>query len=45
MEDAHAAVLKLDDTDASFFGVYDGHGGKNYIPLWTDNERLLNIIF
>lgn len=29
MEDAHAAVLKLDDTDASFFGVYDGHGGKS----------------
>ncbi|KAI9026571.1 phosphatase 2C-like domain-containing protein [Phycomyces nitens] len=27
MEDAHAAILKLEDSDASFFGVYDGHGG------------------
>eukprot|EP00249_Psilotum_nudum_P020894 c27886_g1_i5 orf=1148-2221(+) len=27
MEDAHAAILKLDD-NTSFFGVYDGHGGK-----------------
>ncbi|KAI8075133.1 phosphatase 2C-like domain-containing protein [Gongronella butleri] len=28
MEDAHATVLTLDDTEASFFGVYDGHGGS-----------------
>ncbi|XP_066163278.1 probable protein phosphatase 2C 16 isoform X1 [Oryza sativa Japonica Group] len=28
MEDAHAAILNLDDaTSTSFFGVYDGHGG------------------
>ncbi|XP_008795211.1 probable protein phosphatase 2C 11 [Phoenix dactylifera] len=27
MEDAHAALLDLDDC-TSFFGVYDGHGGK-----------------
>lgn len=27
MEDAHATVLGLDDNTA-FFGVYDGHGGK-----------------
>ncbi|XP_041993123.1 probable protein phosphatase 2C 21 [Salvia splendens] len=27
MEDAHAALLNLDDS-TSFFGVYDGHGGK-----------------
>ncbi|WOH09957.1 hypothetical protein DCAR_0729418 [Daucus carota subsp. sativus] len=27
MEDAHAALLDLDDSTA-FFGVYDGHGGK-----------------
>ncbi|KAL1935260.1 hypothetical protein VTP01DRAFT_4400 [Rhizomucor pusillus] len=27
MEDAHTTLLQLDDTDASFFGVYDGHGG------------------
>uniref|UniRef100_A0A0E0GIN3 protein-serine/threonine phosphatase n=1 Tax=Oryza nivara TaxID=4536 RepID=A0A0E0GIN3_ORYNI len=28
MEDAHAAILSLDDTTStSFFGVYDGHGG------------------
>ncbi|KAI9005506.1 phosphatase 2C-like domain-containing protein [Phycomyces nitens] len=29
MEDAHTTLLKLDDTNLSFFGVYDGHGGKN----------------
>lgn len=32
MEDAHATVLNLDDRTgdekASFFAVYDGHGGK-----------------
>lgn len=28
MEDAHCAELDLDGTTASFFGVYDGHGGK-----------------
>uniref|UniRef100_A0A7S0T394 protein-serine/threonine phosphatase n=1 Tax=Mantoniella antarctica TaxID=81844 RepID=A0A7S0T394_9CHLO len=27
MEDAHATVLGLDE-DTAFFGVYDGHGGK-----------------
>ncbi|KAI5056701.1 hypothetical protein GOP47_0028519 [Adiantum capillus-veneris] len=27
MEDAHAAILDLDE-NTSFFGVYDGHGGK-----------------
>lgn len=27
MEDAHAALTDLDDS-TSFFGVYDGHGGK-----------------
>ncbi|CAH9134386.1 unnamed protein product [Cuscuta epithymum] len=27
MEDAHAAILDL-DTSTSYFGVYDGHGGK-----------------
>lgn len=34
MEDAHTTLLQLDDTDASFFGVYDGHGGNAvHIPL------------
>lgn len=28
MEDAHTTLLKLGDTDFSFFGVFDGHGGK-----------------
>ncbi|KAK9878798.1 hypothetical protein WA026_003636 [Henosepilachna vigintioctopunctata] len=29
MEDSHTQILSLpDDADASFFGVYDGHGGK-----------------
>lgn len=33
MEDAHATILNLDektgDEKASFFAVYDGHGGEN----------------
>ncbi|CAO3695766.1 unnamed protein product [Rhizopus stolonifer] len=29
MEDAHCAQLDLDNTGASFFGVYDGHGGSS----------------
>jgi serine/threonine protein phosphatase PrpC len=33
MEDAHCAELKLFDTDACFFGVYDGHGGKLFIII------------
>ncbi|CEP12123.1 hypothetical protein [Parasitella parasitica] len=28
MEDAHCAELDVDGTAASFFGVYDGHGGS-----------------
>jgi serine/threonine protein phosphatase PrpC len=28
MEDAHTTLLKLGNTNFSFFGVYDGHGGK-----------------
>ncbi|KAI7903106.1 phosphatase 2C-like domain-containing protein [Cokeromyces recurvatus] len=28
MEDAHCAELNIDNTNASFFGVYDGHGGS-----------------
>ncbi|CAL5218962.1 g716 [Coccomyxa viridis] len=28
MEDAHSIVLDLDTTKAGFFGVFDGHGGK-----------------
>jgi serine/threonine protein phosphatase PrpC len=29
MEDAHTTMLSKDEsTEASFFGVYDGHGGK-----------------
>jgi protein phosphatase 2C family protein 2/3 len=28
MEDAHCAELDLEETEASFFGVYDGHGGS-----------------
>ncbi|CEG64486.1 Protein phosphatase 2C 2 [Rhizopus azygosporus] len=29
MEDAHTTLLKLGDTNCSFFGVYDGHGGSS----------------
>ncbi|CAO3695652.1 unnamed protein product [Rhizopus stolonifer] len=28
MEDAHTTLLKLGETELSFFGVYDGHGGS-----------------
>jgi serine/threonine protein phosphatase PrpC len=32
MEDAHTAVLDLDENNESntFFAVYDGHGGTSY---------------
>jgi serine/threonine protein phosphatase PrpC len=30
MEDAHCAELKLEDTEASFFGIFDGHAGKAF---------------
>jgi serine/threonine protein phosphatase PrpC len=31
MEDAHCAELDVDGTSASFFGVYDGHGGMHFL--------------
>lgn len=41
MEDAHTTLLKLGDTDLSFFGVYDGHGGKIvYVLEKEENQRL-----
>lgn len=27
-EDAHSILLDLDNTKSGFFGVFDGHGGK-----------------
>ena len=33
MEDAHTTMLKLGETGASFFGVFDGHGGKKKIII------------
>lgn len=38
MEDAHTTLLKLGDTNASFFGVFDGHGG-----LWFYEEKKRDI--
>lgn len=37
MEDAHCAELDVDGTTASFFGVYDGHGGSCLVvfPILT----------
>ncbi|KAG1451830.1 hypothetical protein G6F56_007982 [Rhizopus delemar] len=35
MEDAHCAQLDLDNTGASFFGVYDGHGGSSVAKQGT----------
>ena len=28
IQDAHSTILNLDDTNTSFFAVFDGHGGK-----------------
>lgn len=28
MEDAHTTITSFADTGASFFAVFDGHGGK-----------------
>lgn len=39
MEDAHAAVLTLEDgakEKNAFFGVYDGHGGK-FLPFFLSS--------
>lgn len=41
MEDAYIAELDLGD-GVSFFGVYDGHGGKNHFG--QKNETLVRII-
>mmetsp|Transcript_5422 Transcript_5422/g.20433 ORF Transcript_5422/g.20433 Transcript_5422/m.20433 type:complete len:356 (+) Transcript_5422:207-1274(+) len=41
MEDAHATVLGLDE-DTSFFGVYDGHGGKE-VAIYV--SRYLHHVF
>ena len=35
MEDAHIAKLNFnDDPDQHLFGVFDGHGGKNF-SFWN----------
>ena len=41
MEDAHCAELDVDGTSASFFGVYDGHGGMHFL-LPKKKGSLLN---
>ena len=34
MEDAHCVILSLEeDKDASYFGVFDGHGGKRFMHV------------
>jgi serine/threonine protein phosphatase PrpC len=33
MEDAHLAVSPLSDGNNSFFGIFDGHGGKIFFLL------------
>lgn len=32
MEDAHTTLTSYGDTGASFFAVFDGHGGKIRYP-------------
>lgn len=42
MEDAHCAELDVDGTSASFFGVYDGHGGiRFFTPQKKQNKRAI----
>lgn len=44
MEDAHIAELDLGN-GVSFFGVYDGHGGKSKIFNFKENfEHILDHI-
>lgn len=39
MEDSHIAELALDlGKGVSFFGVYDGHGGKAYLTLYLGSK-------
>jgi serine/threonine protein phosphatase PrpC len=33
MEDAHTAITSYADTGASFFAVFDGHGGRFDIAI------------
>jgi serine/threonine protein phosphatase PrpC len=40
MEDAHTTLLKLGDTNASFFGVFDGHGGKK----WAIHSTVIGVL-
>jgi serine/threonine protein phosphatase PrpC len=40
MEDAHTTLLNLGDTNLSFFGVYDGHGGNEESCKIKHRERL-----
>jgi len=37
MEDSHIAELDLGN-GISFFGVYDGHGGKAYLTLYLGSK-------
>lgn len=34
MEDAHTTLTSYGDTGASFFAVFDGHGGKKIDSRW-----------
>ena len=44
MEDAHVHLLAMDeDADASFFAVYDGHGGTLYTHLVLKMTRLCRV--
>ncbi|KAI8977310.1 phosphatase 2C-like domain-containing protein [Mycotypha africana] len=44
MEDAHCTELDVDGTNASFFGVYDGHGGSTIAQYTGENlhHRVIN---
>jgi len=42
MEDSHTHILSMkEDKDASFFAVFDGHGGLLYSCFWFSIVSLL----
>lgn len=45
MEDSHTAIPCFSNTNASFFAVFDGHGGKKQHPCNPERSRRLVLTF
>ena len=43
MEDAHTAIPSYKDTGTSYFGVFDGHGGK--LDDIQEDSKSLNSLY